>query len=115
MKKQGKNPLLDFDLSEVSKQPLPDIARQIVQPKKSFKASKSSAKKGGNEYGCRDGYTRHTYIISKQMVQQIHNIAVNLRCTESRLLEELLAPQIDAVIAKHGKKVIYAPKEVSII
>lgn len=55
-----------------------------------------------SEKGCKLGYTRHTYLLSKDMVDRIRLIADFFGWTETATLEQLLRKGIDEAVAKYG-------------
>ena len=66
------------------------------------KVRKSKENVPSSEKGCKLGYTRHTYLLSKDMVDRIRLIADFFGWTETATLEQLLRKGIDEAVAKYG-------------
>lgn len=58
------------------------------------------------ETGCRPGYSRHTYILPVEVIEQIRNIASYCKQSESSTVEELLKKGIDDAIARNGRQIV---------
>lgn len=82
---------------------LAEITQSVASAQvKTRNAPKRGAKVPSAEKGCKSGYTRHTYLLSKDMVDNVRKIANFFGWTETATLEQLLTKGIDEAVAKHG-------------
>lgn len=98
MAKQFKgNPLMDgsMNLAEITQ----SVAYSDFKP---GNVQKRKADVPASERGCKFGYTRHTYLLSKDMVENVRKIANFFGWTETATLEQLLRKGIDEAVAKYG-------------
>lgn len=125
-KNVSANPLVDFNFDERPK--LSEIARNaivstntgndgnkqkpdLVCLPKNGVAQGTTKRKSMTEKGCRDGYSRHTYILPKLIIEQIHNISRHMGQTEGEIMEQLLTKGIEEVQSKHGTKIVSSPSK----
>lgn len=73
--------------------------------KKTEKAPSKRAVKGAAA-GCKVGYTRHTYMLPKTMIEQIKAVSQFFGITESSSAEQLTQKGLEAIEAVHGKKAV---------
>lgn len=73
--------------------------------KKTEKAPSKRAVKGAAA-GCKVGYTRHTYMLPKTMIEQIKAVSQFFGITESSSAEQLIQKGLEAIEAVHGKKAV---------
>ena len=60
----------------------------------------------GAARGCKPGYTRHTYVLPQQMIDQIKAVS----CSEVSAAEQLIQKGLDDIKKKHGKKALTLQK-----
>ena len=81
--------------------------------KKTEKAPSKRAVKGAAA-GCKVGYTRHTYMLPKTMIEQIKAVSQFFGITESSSAEQLIQKGLEAIEAVHGKKAVTLQKSKSL-
>lgn len=81
--------------------------------KKNEKAPSKRAVKGAAA-GCKIGYTRHTYMLPKTMIEQIKAVSQFFGITESSSAEQLVQKGLEAIEAVHGKKAVKLQKSKSL-
>lgn len=64
----------------------------------------------GAARGCKPGYTRHTYVLPKQMIDQVKAVAQFFCCSEVSAAEQLIQKGLDDIKKKHGKKALTLQK-----
>ncbi len=92
-------------------------SKEISSPKKDKeKVSKSPSSKStkraekGAARGCKPGYTRHTYVLPQQMIDQVKAVAQFFCCSEVSAAEQLIQKGLDDIKKKHGKKALTLQK-----
>ena len=60
--------------------------------------------------GCKPGYTRHTYVLPQQMIDQIKAVSQFFCCSEVSAAEQLIQKGLDDIKKKHGKKALTLQK-----
>ena len=81
--------------------------------KKTEKAPSKRAVKGAAA-GCKVGYTRHTYMLPKTMIEQIKAVSQFFGITESSSAEQLIQKGLEAIESGHGKKAVTLQKSKSL-
>ena len=81
--------------------------------KKTEKEPSKRAVKGAAA-GCKVGYTRHTYMLPKTMIEQIKAVSQFFGITESSSAEQLIQKGLEAIEAVHGKKAVTLQKSKSL-
>jgi hypothetical protein len=64
----------------------------------------------GAARGCKPGYTRHTYVLPQQMIDQVKAVAQFFCCSEVSAAEQLIQKGLDDIWKKHGKKALTLQK-----
>lgn len=64
----------------------------------------------GAARGCKPGYTRHTYVLPQQMIDQVKAVAQFFCCSEVSAAEQLIRKGLDDIKKKHGKKALTLQK-----
>ena len=64
----------------------------------------------GADRGCKPGYTRHTYVLPQQMIDQVKAVAQFFCCSEVSAAEQLIQKGLDDIKKKHGKKALILQK-----
>lgn len=64
----------------------------------------------GAARGCKPGYTRHTYVLPQQMIDQIKAVSQFFCCSEVSAAEQLIQKGLDDIKKKHGKKALTLQK-----
>ncbi len=77
--------------------------------KQEKKSSQKRATKGAAT-GCKVGYTRHTYVLSEEMIGQIKAVSQYFGISESSAAEQLIQKGIEAIEEVHGKKAVTPQK-----
>lgn len=120
MSKKIKNPMVNFDMrgymsgglmsatSENDDKERPK--EKIVKNKKSAELGLSQRTRKGASSGCKPGYTRHTYVLSQTMIDQVKAVAHFFSCSEVSAAEQLLQKGLDDIRKKHGKKALTLQK-----
>ncbi len=80
-----------------------------IRAKKNGERSKKGAARG-----CKPGYTRHTYILPQQMIDQVKAVAQFFRCSEVSAAEQLIQKGLDEIKKENGKKALTLRKEQSL-
>lgn len=57
----------------------------------------------GASAGCKPGYTRHTYVLSEQMIDQVKAVAHFFCCSEVSAIEQIIQKGLDDIKLKHGE------------
>ena len=81
--------------------------------KKTEKAPSKRAVKGAAA-GCKVGYTRHTYMLPKTMIEQIKAVSQFFGITESSSAEQLIQKGLEAIESVQGKKAVTLQKSKSL-
>lgn len=68
----------------------------------------------GAARGCKPGYTRHTYVLPQQMIDQVKAVAHFFNCSEVAAAEQILQKGLDDIQKKHGKKALTLQKTQSL-
>lgn len=68
----------------------------------------------GAARGCKPGYTRHTYVLPEQMINQVKAVAQFFCCSEVSAAEQLIQKGLDDIRKKHGKKALTLQKTQSL-
>ena len=87
--------------------------RELHGEKKTEKAPSKRAVKGAAAR-CKVGYTRHTYMLPKAMIEQIKAVSQFFGITESSSAEQLIQKGLEAIEAVHGKKAVTLQKSKSL-
>lgn len=64
----------------------------------------------GAARGCKPGYTRHTYVLPRQMIDQVKAVAQFFCCSEVSAAEQLIQRGLDDIRKKHGEKALILQK-----
>ena len=64
----------------------------------------------GAARGCKLGYTRHTYVLPQQMIDEVKAVAQFFCCSEVSAAEQLIQKGLDDIKKKHGKKALTLQK-----
>ena len=64
----------------------------------------------GAARGCKPGYTRHTYVLPQQMIDQVKAVAQFFCCSEVSAAEQLIQKGLDDIKKKQGKKTLTLQK-----
>ena len=106
----GNEPTQKTSKKEVSKQKKEKTVRvdNRVKPTNGERATTGAAR------GCRPGYTRHTYVLPQQMIDQIKAVAQFFCCSEVSAAEQLIQKGLDDIRKKHGKKALTLQKTQSL-
>lgn len=73
--------------------------------KQKFASNKKSEKLvTSSERGLKKGYSRHTYVLEKSMIEQIKNASTYFSMSESTFLQTILKRALETVVNDHGKK-----------
>jgi hypothetical protein len=113
------SPLAGLDLNAmVNQEPgenpsdITEVARHIAQksdmdskPSKPIKGKKVQTAKPtkGASSGCREGYTRHTYVLPLDLIDKVKAAANYFGISEVAAAERLLSKAIADLEEKHGK------------
>lgn len=120
MAKKFKNSLDEFDMSGTvfgdAKSETPKKKVEKTKKEKSVQSSKTQKTKTGERAtigaarGCKPGYTRHTYVLPQQMIDQVKAVAQFFCCSEVSAAEQLLQKGLDDIRKQHGKKALTLQK-----
>ena len=125
MAKKYKNSLDDFNMASVvsGNEPTQKISKkEVAKTKKektvrvdnSVKLTNSERATIGAARGCKPGYTRHTYVLPEQMINQAKAVAQFFCCSEVSAAEQLIQKGLDDIRKKHGKKALTLQKTQSL-
>ena len=125
MAKKYKNSLDDFNMASVvsGNEPTQKISKkEVAKTKKektvrvdnSVKLTNSERATIGAARGCKPGYTRHTYVLPEQMINQVKAVAQFFCCSEVSAAEQLIQKGLDDIRKKHGKKALTLQKTQSL-
>ena len=64
----------------------------------------------GAARGCKPGYTRHTYVLPQQMIDQVKAVAQFFCCSEVSAAEQLIQKGLDDIRKRHGNKALTLQK-----
>jgi len=81
---------------------------------KQAKKAQSKRTVKGAAAGCKAGYTRHTYVLPEQMINQIKAVSQFFGITESSATEQLVQKGLEAIISTHGKEAVTLQKPKSL-
>lgn len=120
MAKKFHNSLDDFNMaSVVSGDEATNTSKKEVSKTKKEKTARvdNSVKLTNGERatigaarGCKPGYTRHTYVLPEQMINQVKAVAQFFCCSEVSAAEQLIQKGLDDIRKKHGKKALMLQK-----
>ncbi len=123
MAKKLKNPMIDFDMKEymsggvmssTGKNDDNNPKKKKVKNTKSPKAVTPQRVVKGAAQGCKPGYTRHTYVLSLKMIDQVKAVAHFFNCSEVAAAEQIIQKGLDEIQKKHGKKALTLQKTQSL-
>ena len=120
MKKEYTNPLANFDMARITfgedhSEPTGNEngdsqKKKATRRNKSTDENHSKKTNKGASSGCKPGYTRHTYVLSQAMIDQVKAVAHFFSCSEVSAAEQLLQKGLDDIRKKHGKKALTVQK-----
>ena len=68
----------------------------------------------GAARGCKPGYTRHTYVLPQQMIDQVKAVAQFFCCSEVSAAEQLIQKGLDDIRKRHVNKALTLQKTQSL-
>ncbi|MBQ7414292.1 MAG: hypothetical protein IJV09_02535 [Prevotella sp.] len=80
-------------------------ARELTATDPNENTEQRRAYKGAAR-GCKPGYTRHTYVLSKKMIEQVKAVANFFNCSEASAVEQILQKGFDDIQKKHGPEAL---------
>lgn len=120
MAKKFHNSLDDFNMASVvsgdeatntSKKEVSKTKKEkTVRVDNSVKLTNGERATIGAARGCKPGYTRHTYVLPEQMINQVKAVAQFFCCSEVSAAEQLIQKGLDDIRKKHGKKALTLQK-----
>jgi hypothetical protein len=120
MAKKFHNSLDDFNMASVvsgdeatntSKKEVSKTKKEkTVRVDNSVKLTNGERATIGAARGCKPGYTRHTYVLPEQMINQVKAVAQFFCCSEVSAAEQLIQKGLDDIKKKHGKKALTLQK-----
>lgn len=120
MAKKFHNSLDDFNMASVvsgdeatntSKKEVAKTKKEkTVRVDNSVKLTNGERATIGAARGCKPGYTRHTYVLPEQMINQVKAVAQFFCCSEVSAAEQLIQKGLDDIKKKHGKKALILQK-----
>ena len=120
MAKKFHNSLDDFNMASVvsgdeatntSKKKVAKTKKEkTVRVDNSVKLTNGERATIGAARGCKPGYTRHTYVLPEQMINQVKAVAQFFCCSEVSAAEQLIQKGLDDIRKKHGKKALTLQK-----
>lgn len=120
MAKKYNNDLSNFDMAEQVYERGVNSTQQkktgrtkkedVVRKDKEESATYGKRATIGASRGCRPGYTRHTYVLPQQMIDQIKAVSQFFCCSEVSAAEQLIQKGLDDIRKKHGKKALTLQK-----
>ena len=120
MAKKYSNSLDDFNMASVvsgdeatntSKKKVTKTKKEkTVRVDNSVKPVNGERATIGAARGCKPGYTRHTYVLPEQMINQVKAVAQFFCCSEVSAAEQLIQKGLDDIRKKHGKKALTLQK-----
>lgn len=120
MAKKFHNSLDDFNMASVvsgdeatntSKKEVAKTKKEkTVRVDNSVKSTNGERATIGAARGCKPGYTRHTYVLPEQMINQVKAVAQFFCCSEVSAAEQLIQKGLDDIRKKHGKKALTLQK-----
>lgn len=120
MAKKFHNSLDDFNMAsvvsgdEATKTSKKEVAKtkkeKTVRVDNSVKLTNGERATIGAARGCKPGYTRHTYVLPEQMINQVKAVAQFFCCSEVSAAEQLIQKGLDDIKKKHGKKALILQK-----
>lgn len=120
MAKKFHNSLDDFNMASVvsgdkatntSKKEVAKTKKEkTVRVDNSVKLTNGERATIGAARGCKPGYTRHTYVLPEQMINQVKAVAQFFCCSEVSAAEQLIQKGLDDIKKKHGKKALTLQK-----
>ena len=106
-----------FSLSEdyiaATGQPVPrkgTIEKESIQSEVPPVPADTQRAEKGAARGCKPGYTRHTYVLPQQMIDQVKAVAQFFCCSEVSAAEQLIQRGLDDIRKKHGEKALILQK-----
>ena len=82
-------------------------AVKVINSKKPTTSERATI---GAARGCKPGYTRHTYVLPQQMIDQVKAVAQFFCCSEVSAAEQLIQKGLDDIRKKYGKKALTLQK-----
>jgi len=120
MAKKFKNSLDDFNMASVvsGDEATNNSKKEVAKTKKektvkvdnSVKLTNGERATIGAARGCKPGYTRHTYVLPEQMINQVKAVAQFFCCSEVSAAEQLIQKGLDDIRKRHGKKALTLQK-----
>ena len=120
MAKKFHNSLDDFNMASVvsgdeatntSKKEVSKTKKEkTVRVDNSVKLTNGERATIGAARDCKPGYTRHTYVLPEQMINQVKAVAQFFCCSEVSAAEQLIQKGLDDIRKKHGKKALTLQK-----
>ena len=120
MAKKYNNPLDDFNFGDEvfgsginstnEKKVRKTRKEKPVQPSKVQDTIIGKRATVGAARGCKPGYTRHTYVLPQQMIDQVKAVAQFFCCSEVSAAEQLIQKGLDDIKKKHGKRALTLQK-----
>ncbi len=120
MAKKFHNSLDDFNMASVvsgdeatntSKKEVSKTKKEkTVRVDNSVKLTNGERATIGAARGCKPGYTRHTYVLPEQMINQVKAVAQFFCCSEVSAAEQLIQKGLDDIRKKHGKRALTLQK-----
>jgi len=120
MAKKFHNSLDDFNMASVvsgdeatntSKKEVSKTKKEkTVRVDNSVKLTNGERATIGAARGCKPGYTRHTYVLPEQMINQVKAVAQFFCCSEVSAAEQLIQKGLDDIRKRHGKKALTLQK-----
>ena len=120
MAKKYSNSLDDFNMASVvsgdeatntSKKEVSKTKKEkTVRVDNSVKLTNGERATIGAARGCKPGYTRHTYVLPEQMINQVKAVAQFFCCSEVSAAEQLIQKGLDDIRKKHGKRALTLQK-----
>ncbi len=120
MAKKFHNSLDDFNMASVvsgdeatntSKKEVSKTKKEkTVRVDNSVKLTNGERATIGAARGCKPGYTRHTYVLPEQMINQVKAVAQFFCCSEVSAAEQRIQKVLDDIRKKHGKKALTLQK-----
>ena len=120
MAKKFKNSLDDFNMASVvsGDEATNNSKKEVAKTKKektvkvdnSVKLTNGERATIGAARGCKPGYTRHTYVLPEQMINQVKAVAQFFCCSEVSAAEQLIQKGLDDIRKRHGKRALTLQK-----
>lgn len=125
MAKKYNNSLDNFNMASVVSGTEPtqkNLKKEVSKTKKEQSVKAVNGQKPANgeratigaARGCKPGYTRHTYVLPQQMIDQVKAVAQFFCCSEVSAAEQLIQKGLDDIRKQHGKKALTLQKTQSL-